>query len=485
MRQRKVISILFAMTLALAACGNHEDASGQGTSETMKLQTESIAAQESADTEEIEEQTEESDFQKTSTPEEDIQVESVNTSANLEETVLVDENDVRISVTGIEYKDHHIELKLTLENNSDKDLSFISGSIGYSCNAVNGYMMPVGYLNTKVAAGKKANETIRFGYEELSLYGITEIADIQLGFDIQDEDYNHFYTGPRQLRTSAADSYDYEVDTYHQIIRSGAWEKLYKCTIDYFAEEELFDQNNIQIISEALVTNKDGEKTFFIEVVNDSEEQIVVALSDIMLNGLGVCDSTWSSGYVNPKTRCIIDLSPSSMLEEAYWEALGISDIGDFSFSFLVYDSDYESINAQQTINIVISEMAAMIDETGDELYNENGIRIISKGLLEDSSTYSDDIHMLLLVENSASETIYIDDVFDSLSVNDFMTDYYMRSRQVPPGKYALVDIEIYASSLENSGIMGIEDISEAEISFKVRDEDYDTIAEPAVFVIY
>lgn len=118
------------------------------------------------------------------------------TDATLAETVLVDENGVKITATGLTYTAYSVDLELTIENNSGKDLSFVSGSLGYSCNSVNGYMIDGGYLNCDVADGKKANDAISFGYDALMLYGINEIADIEIGISMTDNDYNTTYTGP-------------------------------------------------------------------------------------------------------------------------------------------------------------------------------------------------------------------------------------------------------------------------------------------------
>ena len=135
-----------------------------------------------------------------------------NVNATLAETVLVDEGGVKITATGLTYTAYSADLGLTIENNSGKDLSFVSGSLGYSCNSVNGYMVDEGYLNCDVANGKKANDVIRFSYEALMAYGIQEIADMEIGFSITDDEYNSTYSGPRALRTSAADTHDYTPD---------------------------------------------------------------------------------------------------------------------------------------------------------------------------------------------------------------------------------------------------------------------------------
>ena len=63
------------------------------------------------------------------------------TGAGIEETVLVDQDGIRITATELTYTGNRPELHVRLENNTDETLKFISGSIGYNVNAVNGYMV--------------------------------------------------------------------------------------------------------------------------------------------------------------------------------------------------------------------------------------------------------------------------------------------------------------------------------------------------------
>ena len=58
-------------------------------------------------------------------------------------------------------------------------------------------------------------------------------------------------------------------------------------------------------------------------------------------------------------------------------------------------------------------------------------------------------------------------------------------SREIPAGKCALVDVEIDDSSLQDSGIAGIAAISETEMTFEIKDKNYNVIAEPTVLVKY
>ena len=102
-------------------------------------------------------------------------------SATINETVLVEEKDVKITATELTYTGYSAELELLIENNSDRDLSFYAGTLGYSVNSVNHYMIADGYLGEDVDAGMQARATMSFGLDQLMMYGITDIADIGLG----------------------------------------------------------------------------------------------------------------------------------------------------------------------------------------------------------------------------------------------------------------------------------------------------------------
>lgn len=176
-----------------------------------------------------------------------------NPSAAIEETVLVDESDVKITATGIKYTVYAVKLDLTIENNSSQNLSFYAGTLGYSCNSVNGYMVDDGYLNTSVGPGKKSNETVSFDANELTLLGLTDIADIELGFNITDDNFKDYLkTGPRQLKTSLADSYDYTADTYRQAITDSDVAKQVGLTVAHHSEDVPFDQKDIRVVSQNL-----------------------------------------------------------------------------------------------------------------------------------------------------------------------------------------------------------------------------------------
>ena len=406
-------------------------------------------------------------------------------TATISETVMVDEDDVKITATGLSYQNYAFELELLIENNSTKDLSFVSGSMGYSCNSINGIMVPEGYFNCDVPAGKKATDTIHFNYNGLMLYGINELADIEIGFDISDDDFNHTYTGPRQIKTSIADSFNYNENRYQAVINSDECKNTYNYTIEHFSAEELYSENEIKVVSAALMTNKDGEKALLLETVNNSSEQVNLATSRIGINGLLVQNEDWSHDMINPGKTCIIDIDLSKILRDSYWDIYGINDIGELSLELTAKHSDGSVITEAKPIAVKINDSNAKLDVSGNEVYSGNGVRIISKGVVESGLDYSKNMYSMFVIENTNSERITVDDVYNSLSVNGFVCDYFFPSSTIEANGYALLEVTLRESSLENNKITAASDITEIEVSVDIKNSNGEKLDSPTIKVQY
>lgn len=405
-----------------------------------------------------------------------------NPAATIEEMVLVDESDVKITATGLKYTAYDVKLSLTIENNSSQDLSFYSGTSGYNCNSINGYMIDGGYLNADIAAGKKANETVSFSVDQLTLFGLSEIADIELGFNIIDSNYDDYLrTGPRQLKTSAADSYDYETDTYRQAIKHHVLENALGFTLDCDSEEVVFDQKGIRVVSQVLTTNTSGEQALLVEVENTTSDTVYTSVGNISLNGLGIQSGTWSTDWISAGKRRIIAMNLSNMLDESYRAAFGLENIGQVAYTFEPKDSDRDKLVVPQTLTLTVPGGSASYDGSGEELYQEDGIHIVSKGLAPDSFELSDDIHLLLLVENGTNQALTFDVDYDSVSVNGFMTDFICYSKTIAPGGSGVLDVELMGSSLEENGTTELESITEVELTVEAKNDSYKTVAKPVV----
>ena len=89
---------------------------------------------------------------------------------------------------------------------------------------------------------------------------------------------------------------------------------------------------------------------------------------------------------------------------------------------------------------------------------------------------------MLMLAENNSGKTLILDDVYDSLSVNGFMTDYYCDRQELKHGESAVLVIRLQESSLEENQITSASNIQEIEVGLEIQ-EGYTTIDEPTLML--
>lgn len=508
MKWRKGIALLVtvSMTLLVAACGGTKETADVSSANLEKTEADAAKGKddhtegsnaESTDevknreekSEEKKEEEEKSENAEADDDKSDEQQQKdkkgknnkVATNGSIEETVLLEDGGIKITATGLSYSDYDVKLNLTIENNTEQKLSFTSGILGNSCNSVNGYMIADGYLNADVAAGKKKNDSISFSYNELLLYGITEIADIQVGFTVKNDDYDVVCQKLGQVQTSLAENYDYETDTLKSMLESKVWEKLANCSIDYYSGEEIYNQDGIRIVSQTLITNKNDEKVALVEVVNDLQETVFSSVGDIYLNDLLVAPGTWNREAIAPGKRCIIEMTLESMLDKAYWERLGITEVGNIAFIFRTKDEEDVEIIEPCEIGMEISEKSMSIDDSGQELYSEEDMRIIDKGLKMEDSDYW--MYMLFLVENKSTNEREVKVEYDSISMNGYMVGGY-DFVYVPAGSVTVLEVNIPKDDLEENNIFSIADITEAELTFEI-DEGYKEIASSTVTIQY
>lgn len=411
-------------------------------------------------------------------------VSGFDTSYNVEETVLVDENDVKITVTGLTYRDYDVVVNLIMENNSDKNLSFGSGMGSKSSSTANGYMFG-GYLNTEVAPGQKVEDVLYYGYDELQLCGITKIADLQIGFSIRDDEEEGFDTGLRQVKTKAADSYDYSISTFAEGIKDGSIESTLGYEVECFAEDTIYEQNDVKLLSKALLINKNGEKEAFLEVVNDSEKTVFVHGFDISVNELIVGGRIGFNEMVYPGMRKVVPIYINELINAEYLELLGISEIGAVDMKLEITAEDDSIIAECQDLRVVYSEDAPMLVAEGTEVFNSEGVRIISKGLVEERAGDSEYVNMVLLLENTREETIFFDIREDSFSFNGHTMKYLLQAKDASPGKVAFAELSVTKEELQGNGIPSADYITEAEFAMEVMDATYHTVAESTVEISY
>ena len=244
-------------------------------------------------------------------------------------------------------------------------------------------------------------------------------------------------------------------------------------TID---EQVLLDQKGIKVTAKEYVEDSIWGEGIKVLIENNSDKNVSVSLNALIVNNYMISDSFYSSVAAGKKANETMYISSSAL------EAAGIDSIGQIELYFHVYDSDsYDKIFDSDVVTIqtsAFSEMDVTPSESGTELYNGNGVRVVGKFVDEDSFWGT---AVLLYLENTSGKNVRVS--CENMSINGFMVTPYF-SCTIYDGKMAIDEITILSSDLEENDI---ETIEELELSFHIYDPDtYRTIVDtdPITFSI-
>lgn len=246
------------------------------------------------------------------------------TEATISETVLVDEAGIKITAKSLEVDEvFGPEIKLLIENNSGKDLTFQCRNA-----SVNGYMVET-MMSVDVVNGKKANDSLTFMQSDFEACGIEAIADMEIAFHIFDmADWETYLdTDAIQIRTSIADTFEYTYDDNGELAYEGNGIKI---VIKGLAEDD-------SIFGPSIVT--------YIE--NTGDKDVTVQTRDVSVNGFMV-EAVFSCDVVAGK-RAVDTIT----FMESDLEGNGITTIENVELSFHVFDfDDWETIVDTEIANI-------------------------------------------------------------------------------------------------------------------------------------
>lgn len=291
--------ILCLVVFAAMALGSGSSSSSDGDKKISSVTTSSDTDSNGSDSAKAEEKTEE-------TKEESKAEET--SATTIEEQVLFDANDIKITATGMEDSWAGTKLTLLIENNSAKGITVQARNAN-----VNGYMVDT-MMSADVAAGKKSNDGLTFQTSGLKECGIEDIATMEFYFHIFDsETWDEIVdTDVIKIDTSIADGY---VQNYDD---SG---------------EVLVDTNGVKIVGKGL----SSDSSFFgpgviLYIENNSDQDITVQVRDVSVNGFMVDTSMSEDVVAGKKAISAVTFFKSSL------EDNGITDITDVELYFHIFD---------------------------------------------------------------------------------------------------------------------------------------------------
>lgn len=235
-------------------------------------------------------------------------------------------------------------------------------------------------------------------------------------------------------------------------------------------EQVLFEQDGLKVTATEYVVDSiwgDGLKLL---IENNGTEDIGLGCTALIVNDYMITDLFSSTVAAGKKSYETLNLSSSGL------KAAGIENVGKVEIYFHTFDpNSYMTITNIDCITIQTSAYDSMDtapNDAGQELYSDNGIRIVGKYVDEDSFWGA---AVLLYIENNSGKNAIIQ--CDDMSINGFMVTPYFSSA-VYDGKKAIAEITLMSSELEENGITSVDEI---ELKFRIVDEDFMNSAESDV----
>ena len=397
----------------------------------------------------------------------------LDTGVTVEPAVLLDESGVKITLQELTFTGNEPKLTMLLENNTDKKLNFTSEYLEADLNSVNGYMLSSIDIDTDITPGNKSNETVRLDYDELLLYGITEIQAIDIGFTVYDESENVVVTkAPVRIKTSGFKSDDFSKDTFREVLKDESVLQLVGLTKEYYSEDVVYDDGGVTVDTVVLGTNKNGEKALMFEGYNSGSSPVILSVGDIELNDITVSRGRWTSIPVDGGKHGLDGIVLDRVIS---WGNAMITpeDIYRIGFKMDILDEEYDSVATEREVVIELDK-APKNAAGGKEVYNNNNVVISYMGVKD--GPYGNGISFVFQVTNNNSYEIEIQT--DTTSINGYMIDGF-EFLYIDPGKTGSFNVDLNGSRLEENNITS-DNLSSAEFTFKLS-KGLDVIDKPTV----
>lgn len=228
-------------------------------------------------------------------------------------------------------------------------------------------------------------------------------------------------------------------------------------------ETVIYDANDIKItVNEYSGTSWLGAE-LSVQIENNSSQDVAISTRDLSVNGMMFETSgLFSTVAAGKKANDVLRLYSTEMNEQ------GISIIAEIEFYLNISDSNtFADIDKSDLITLKTSVADSYVqeyDDSGDVIYDQNDIRVICKGLKDE--TFWDGMVVFYIENNSdRAVTVYSEDV----SVNGFMEDASFWV-DIQPGKKCMDGITLLdMSDLE---LESLDDVETIELSLKIIGEN-------------
>ncbi len=316
------VALFVALSVMMAGCG--------ATSETNTVKGDSVE-----DYDDYDDYDDDEDYYDDDDYDEDGEDSCWNVEA--EEQVLVDQNDIKITLLGIEASEEQacVEVTFKFENNTDKNVGFQVTSM------LNGFALQEEFfMNVTVLPGAEKEDFIFLMTESLLDAGVEYVGELEFIFYVYqteeescycEEEEFYFKTEPVFVKTTHYDKMDSEPSMLE-------------------TAEEIFNQDGVRIWARYNDTTYDGKYKphIMFYVKNESEADVEIYRQELGLNGQKIMFGSDVLGAGSPLAgkKWIGELE----IRESDMEDAGITTLEDIQFSVSV---DNESNNEYYCTDVI------------------------------------------------------------------------------------------------------------------------------------
>ena len=218
----------------------------------------------------------------------------------------------------------------------------------------------------------------------------------------------------------------------------------------------LLNKRGLAITATGLVENGAKGSALNVSIENRSETDVTVQISDACVNGWMMDVSFSASAAAGQRTEASILFLASGMKRS------GIEAIAELEFSFHILDRNRVTFLDSDPVTVRASAGGTCqsgLDGPGQELYSENGLRIVSGGFAEQESVFGPEL--VLFMENTADRTLTVQ--AKDVSVNGAEIKVVF-SRDILPGRRAAAAVTVPDIPLDA--------VREMSFSLRVADRD-------------
>ncbi len=229
-------------------------------------------------------------------------------------------------------------------------------------------------------------------------------------------------------------------------------------------DTELYNAGGVTVTATEFDANAEFGPEIGIRVTNDSDRKVDVIAKEVAVNDY-MMDTGLLYVMANPG-----ETSEGEITLYSYdLDARGIDTVATVAITIGVMDDEtYEEIGSGERITLTTSaadDFTQSVDDSGEVIYDSDGIRVVNQGLKQDGSWDGD---LVLYIENNTDRHIGVAGL--NVSVNGVEEEYKSFWADMDADTRAVAGM--YLLDIEDQDIESLGDVREISFNIQIIDQD-------------